>query len=175
MIGKSKYGWAKITVGSKYIGTASAYLNWLPTLVLEPCVRYLSCAKMDKEHFGYAEGEYGFNLEFDAEGWTFGIVEIGSDFFIFNNRYMHDDNETPVYLRQVDLEPYNHNSVRFVLELAKEAVNDIEDNFEEWVILALDLENNTTEIRKELRQLLINVKSLLNEFGKEYLDEENKN
>ena len=170
MLGKPKGGWAKITLCGKDIGAAS-YLDWLPGIVLEACIRYLECAKRDYDRWGYAAGEYGFNLEFDGEGLgRFGIVEIGEDFYIYDKR----GSEPPyVRLTELDLKPFRHDGLKFIKSLTEEVLADIKEYFEQWVIWDAVDEIDADRNREALTGLIANAEKALKELKeaeeKEYI------
>lgn len=150
MLGKPFAGWSHIEVNGRYVGTGS-YLDWIPGIVIEACVRYLREAEKDIKRWGYSPGGYGFNIMFDAEGWNFGITEIGDDFYTYDTK-----GEKPPYVRleEIDLRPYNWDGSRFIRAILKEAAADIKRDFEDWVIWdAYDSEDEKNN-RKALKELL---------------------
>lgn len=129
MLGKPWCGWSEITVNGDRLGTAS-YLDWLPGTVLNPCINYLTIVKNNYDKWQTPFGEYGFNIEFDAEGWHFGIVEIGDDFYTYDTR----GSEPPyINLKEIDAESYDYQEYKFVLSILKETIKDIEAEFDGWV------------------------------------------
>lgn len=126
MLGKPSRGWSEITVNSKVLGTAS-YLSWLPGDILEACIRYLKCAKKDIEKWGTAYGGYGLNIEFDAETYQFGLVEIGSQIYSYDDR----KKEEP-YINLGNALCNHRENVDFVKKMTEEVISDIENDFEGW-------------------------------------------
>lgn len=148
MLGTPKYGWVEIFVNGKRLGTAS-YLDWVPGLILEPCIRYLKCAKADYERWEHIPGGYGLNIEFDAEGHSFGIVQIG------NRIYTYDDCDTnEPYIRILDAVCDYLDDVTFIKNLVKEVINDIRENFEAWTWWDAINEEERKNSEKELNELL---------------------
>lgn len=166
MLGEPFAGWAHINVNGEYIGTAS-YLDWVPGVVIEPCIRYLKEAIHDLDRWQHIPGKYGLNMEFDAEGWNFGIVEIGESFYTYNTR-----NQNPPYLnlKEIDLEPYKWEGFRFVQSLMAEAVKDIEEHFEEWVIWDAYDEDDAKQNREDLSGLIIEARRIDAEISKRTKD-----
>jgi len=160
MLGKPWAGWSRITVNGESLGTAS-YLDWVPGVVIEPCIRYLEAALKDLERWGHSPGGYGFNIEFDAEGWHFGIVEIGDDFYTYDTK---GEEEPYIRLKEIDLEPYRWSGYRFVRELMVEAVRDIEMNFEGWVQWDAFDAADAKRSRQALTELIGEAKELLSRF-----------
>ena len=158
MLGKPFAGWSTITVNNEKLGRAS-YLDWIPELVIEPCIRYIERASKDIERWGYSPGGYGFNIEFDGEDkGKFGIVEIGNDFYTYDTL----GNELPyIRLKEIDLNPFKWKGYKFVRFLLSETVKDIEADFEGWVLWDAFDEEDAEQSRKALKILLEEAKDCL--------------
>ena len=161
MLNKPLYGWSKITVNNKTLGSAS-YLDWLPGIVLEPCIRYLECAIRDLRRWDHSPGGYGFNITFDGEEvGHFGIVEIGDDFYTYDTL----GNKDPyIQLYEIDLKQFGWQGYKFVQSLLSETIDDIEKYFEEWVIWDAFDEEDAKRNRRELAALLKKAKRVLDEI-----------
>lgn len=162
MLGTPRIGWSTITVNGKKIGSAS-YLDWIPGLVITPCIRYLKEALKDIQKWDNASGGYGFNVEFDCESaGKFGIVEIGNDFYTYDTQ---GTEEPYIRLTELDLEPYRWTGYKFVQSLLNEIVNDIESDFEDWVVWdAFDSKDEQIN-RQALNTLLNEAKTVLAEIS----------
>lgn len=121
MLDKPKYGWCNIYVGHNKIGCAS-YLIDLPVYLLDVFNQYFS-----------ADNKLNFGVEFDAEVYDFGLIEFDETLYSVNNKTTYE------IFRIKKIEEYGsgedtYTSAKNILKiLAKELVNDIETNFEEWV------------------------------------------
>ena len=73
MLAKPKYGWCNIMIGQYKIGCAS-YLTDVPTYLLDVFNQYLS-----------EENRLGFTIEFDAEGYFFGIMEFNENLYLIRD------------------------------------------------------------------------------------------
>lgn len=130
MLSKPWCGWTQVIINNEKLGSAS-YLDWVPGLVLDPCIRYLTACTESQNNYDFIGGGYGFNIEFDAEGYNFGLVEIG------NNLYSYDtcaDKEPYINLKEIDLSEYNYNCYEFIYTLTKEVISDLETNYEDWIL-----------------------------------------
>ena len=78
MFSKPEYGWTEVKIGEHYLGSAS-YIYEVITPTLSTLYNYLSKSIYENQ---------SLNLVFDAEGHSFGIVQIEDDFYSWN-----DDND----------------------------------------------------------------------------------
>ena len=164
MLTKPCRGWTEVFINNERLGFAS-YMRWVPGDVLDSCIRYLKECKKSMEKYNYIEGGYGFNVEFDGEDkGYFGIVEIGSDFFTFDT---YQVKEPPyVKLKEIDLKEYDYDDYKFVYNLTKEVIEDIESNYEDWVlwdVMTFDKEEYQ-EKKYELDKILREAKELVKEL-----------
>lgn len=156
MLSKPGAGWCRIIIGSEFIGSAS-YLDWVPGLVIRACMNYLKAVKeCGYDYCDHTEGGFGFNIEFDAEGHSFGLVEIGSRI------YVYDDcgNDEPYIRLHKAVSDFGDNTI-FVRNLLQEAVNDIEANFEDWVWWDAVNETEAAQSRESLNKLIEEAKNCL--------------
>lgn len=169
MLSKPWCGWTKVTINNEDMGSAS-YLDWIPGLVLEPCIRYLKICKEMKDTYGYISGGYGFNIEFDGEDrGHFGIVEIGNDLYLYDY-----SDPTPPYLKlkEIDLKDFGYNSYKFIYHLTKEVVSDIESNYEDWILWdTMTNDKEEYDMNKEaLDKILKEAKAIIVEFDTPAMD-----
>lgn len=150
MLGKPHAGWCPVELNGEELGTAS-YLDWLPGIILDACIRYLEAVKN-----GY-EGKVGFNIEFDAEGYYFGLVEVGDGIYTYDT-CNHDTSDIRL-LKNVAAD-YSDNAL-FVRDLALEVMSDIQAHFDDWMWWdALD-EMDAKVRRKELLELFRRTEDLV--------------
>lgn len=121
MLDRPKYGWCNIMIGEDKIGCAS-YLTDVPIYLLDVFNQYLS-----------EENRLGFTIEFDAEGYFFGIMEFNENLYLIRDNIL-DGN--PV-LQEISptllgLE-YFSRAETIIKKLAGELIADIENHFEDWV------------------------------------------
>ena len=160
MLGTPGGGWVTITVNGKRLGSAS-YLDWVPGVVLEPCIRYLEAAERDMKRWGHSPGGYGFNMEFDGESMgKFGIVEIGDGFYTYD---CWGEEEPYIRLSEIDLKHFKWNGTKFVRALMVEAAADIERDFEAWVYWDAYEKEDVVINRRDLTALLDKVKEIISE------------
>ncbi|RHB42077.1 hypothetical protein DW886_16100 [Enterocloster aldenensis] len=146
MLGKPKYGWCNIMVGQNKLGCAS-YLIDVPTYLLDVFNQYLS-----------EENHLNFTVEFDAEGYFFGIIEFNETLYSIRDDTL-DGN--PV-LQEISptllgLEVFDRAEV--IKKLAYELIVDIETNLEDWVYWENDeesMETNESDNRRRMLQSKIN-------------------
>lgn len=146
MLGKPKYGWCNIMVGQNKLGCAS-YLIDVPTYLLDVFNQYLS-----------EENNLNFTVEFDAEGYFFGIIEFNETLYSIRDDTL-DGN--PV-LQEISptllgLEVFDRAEV--IKKLAYELIVDIETNLEDWVYWENDeesMETNESDNRRRMLQSKIN-------------------
>ena len=121
MLGKPEHGWADITVGKEIIGRAS-YLT-------DPV---LDCLNAFLQYF--KDGNVlPFGVEFDAEGYSFGITEFDKSLYIISN----DTNDAVPVLKEINPETFGlasfSSSREIIACLATKCVKDIESDFDGWV------------------------------------------
>lgn len=146
MLDKPKYGWCNIMVGQNKLGCAS-YLIDVPTYLLDVFNQYLS-----------EENHLNFTVEFDAEGYFFGIIEFNETLYSIRDDTL-DGN--PV-LQEISptllgLEVFDRAEV--IKKLAYELIVDIETNLEDWVYWENDeesMETNESDNRRRMLQSKIN-------------------
>jgi len=154
MLGKPFAGWTDITVNGEYLGRAS-YLEWIPGLVLDPCIRYMQ-ASADYDFMG---GGHGLNIEFDGEDkGSFGLVEIGGRIYSYD---YSGDADTYVNL----IKPVSNygDGTKFVRNLIAEVISDIEENYEDWVLwdVMTDDEEEYQQNKRDLDEILAEAKKCL--------------
>ena len=153
MIGKPRYGWCDIKIGDRVLGSAS-YLTDVPFQVLDAMIQYLSC-----------DNQLPFGLTFDAEGYEFGITQIGETLYLFDTQ----TNDLIPRLWELDPSLLNkelgYNPENIVKCLAKEAIEDIEDNFDSflyWLDSKEEMAKSEEVCRKmELKNKIQKVKNIL--------------
>jgi len=142
MLREPKAGWTNIYFGNEYLGCAS-YITDVPIDLLNAFISYFS----QKEKY------LGFHVEFDAEGYIFGIIQ-------FNNILYEIDTATDSYipnLKELDpkllgLESYS-NADEVLLCLAKEVIFDINNYLELWVSWEADEFMSKEEKEKRKNEL----------------------
>lgn len=122
MLGTSKYGWVNIYIGEKPIGCTS-YLTDVPFDLLDSMIQYLS-----------DDNQLNYSVEFDAEGYHFGLIEISEDLYIYDTAVMEEDkiNLTRIDPEDLGLESYA-SAKDIVYLLAREVISDIKTNFKDWL------------------------------------------
>lgn len=161
MLSKPWAGWTTVNLNNETLGDAS-YLDWIPGLILEPCIRYLKLCKESIEKYGYTSGGYGLNIQFDAEGHYFGIVEIGNDLFTFDTL---GKVEPYINLKEIDLSSHDYENYKFIYNLVNEVIDDIESNYEDWILW--DVMTNKEEYEEEYKEEYKNSKESLDKILKE--------
>lgn len=151
MLSKPWCGWCSVEINGKKIGSAS-YLDWLPGLILDPCIRYVKAQNEVKKKYDYVGRGYGFNIEFDAEGYHFGIVEIGEDFYTYDTC-----GGEPPYIRLTEIESDEF----FVRNLLQEAINDFEENLDEWAWWSAIDEKEAEQDKKLITEMIEEAKKCL--------------
>ena len=143
MLGKPKFGWTQISVGNHAIGYAS-YLDDVPDLMLRAFIDYLK----DKKNF---------MVTFDAEGYEFGIFSFAEDLYTADNGTRDGTlRATLVRSEEIGLEQYAGLDA-MVRKLAKEAVDDVRKNIEDWVTWLPEADEFSEE-RKAFRRKSLLVK-----------------
>ena len=146
MLTKPKYGWCNIMIGQYKIGCAS-YLTDVPTYLLDVFNQYLS-----------EENRLGFTIEFDAEGYFFGIMEFNENLYLIRDNTLDGipivQEISPAML---GLEVFDRAEI--IKKLAYELITDIETNLEDWVYWENDeesMETNESDNRRRMLQFKIN-------------------
>lgn len=111
MFSKPKNGWVEIDFDG-YKDVAS-YSGSVAEHVMEECHNYLS--KSDKR----------FYIEFDAEGYEFGIVLLAGDIYYWTNKLEKGMDVFPIFS--------GISTDDAILRIAKNMVKSVEDYFKEWV------------------------------------------
>ena len=121
MLSKPSHGWTDVTVSGINLGPAS-YVDDVPNLVLDTFISWFASAE---------RGSYvSFCLEFDAEGYYFGIVEFGGDLYYISDRAL--GHGVPIEVKGLESDR-NVSILRDRLSaLGLEAVRDIRENIEDW-------------------------------------------
>ena len=121
MLSTPKYGWATIKIGDWH--DRCSYLDDVPLLLLD-CFEAIT-----RENKPAA-------IKFDAEGYEYTIV--------FDWMYAH------IITDCFENVGFTYTSIKIdVVDLAKELVNDIKNNIDEWVdFVPLDLSDEERELRK---------------------------
>ncbi len=124
MLMKPRYGWTEVVIAGWKIGTAS-YVDDVPNLVLDAFTSWFAAAE---------SGSYvGFCLEFDAEGYHFGIIEFGGELYTIDDQYPIEGYPDPGHALNVKELKGTPGILRSRLsELGLEAVKDIRENIDDW-------------------------------------------
>lgn len=145
MLDRPRYGWCNIMVGTTKIGCAS-YLMDLPVYLLDAFNQYLS----DKNRLNFC-------VEFDAEGYSFGLSEFDQTLYFVNNK------RPEIEIKEIKSEKVglrNCMSAKDILNiLATELIGDIQSNIEDWVYWENDeelMERGESDDRRRLLQSKIN-------------------
>lgn len=122
MLSGPEDGWTEVKCGRDGLGWAS-YTTDVPMDCLDAFIAYFS-----QEH-----RSLGFNIEFDAEGHEFGIVEFGGYLYAVDTE---EDTGTP-HIREIvpqalGLEPSSYPG-EMLKVLGRELVSDIGDYLAGWV------------------------------------------
>lgn len=146
MLGTSKYGWVNIYIGEKPIGCAS-YLTDVPFDLLDSMIQYLS-----------NDNQLNYSVEFDSEGYHFGLIEISEELYIYDTAVVEEDciNLTRINPETLGLESYV-GAKDIVYLLAREVISDIKSNFEDWLYW-MDGPDTMTLEEKEERENILNKK-----------------
>ena len=146
MIGKPEHGWTKVCIGD-FIGWAS-YINDVPVKCLKAFIN------------GYPSN-LPFTIRFDAEGHEHLLIVDYYATHIITDKDAGKIKNQDYSLTSLVIDPY---------DLAKELVNDIESNLEEWVQwdLLMDDGINSIERRKELTQLTEELKTIIVECERRF-------
>ena len=149
MLSAPKYGWTRVSCGTADIGPAS-YISDVPGNCLDAFISY----------FGSKTGQ-NFCVEFDAEGYSIGIMEFGSSLYQVSTATedgsldVREINPSCMGLPEYTLPD------RMLKLLAAELVSDIRANLDGWVYW-LDVpdeagkketENLKSELEAKCRQL----------------------
>ena len=136
MLTKPEYGWCHVIVNGEQIGAAS----YLTDPALDCLQAFIDRLRVEED------SPRGFSVEFDAEGWEFGLIEFGGELF-----HVHNHNDT--CMAQLS-------SLGFVWDilpgLARECIADIRENMDAWVSWFGD-EERDEYIRRALLQEKIGV------------------
>lgn len=146
MLGKPKYGWCNIMVGQNKLGCAS-YLIDVPTYLLDVFNQYLS-----------EENLLNFTVEFDAEGYFFGIIEFNETLYSIRDDTL-DGNPVLQEISPTLLGLEVFDRAEIIKKLAYELIVDIETNLEDWVYWENDeesMETNESDNRRRMLQSKIN-------------------
>lgn len=146
MLGKPKYGWCNIMVGQNKLGCAS-YLIDVPTYLLDVFNQYLS-----------EENHLNFTVEFDAEGYFFGIIEFNETLYSIRDDTL-DGNPVLQEISPTLLGLEVFDRAEIIKKLAYELIVDIETNLEDWVYWENDeesMETNESDNRRRMLQSKIN-------------------
>lgn len=146
MLDKPKYGWCNIMIGQYKIGCAS-YLTDVPTYLLDVFNQYLS-----------EENRLGFTIEFDAEGYFFGIMEFNETLYFIRDDTL-DGNPVLQEISPTLLGLEVFDRAEIIKKLAYELIVDIETNIEDWVYWENDeesMETNESDNRRRMLQSKIN-------------------
>lgn len=163
MLGKPQSGWTKITVGYKYLGTAS-YLDDVPMLCLETFLAYFTPSNIKREDGKVHIMNLPFSIVFDAEGYYFGITEWNDTLYYIHD---HTKNGDPV-MDELVFEDSTNRVYDNLKLLAKECIKDIEENLEDWVRWIPEIEEYEDLEQIKFRRTLIKTKiSVLEEFLKD--------
>lgn len=141
MLGTSKYGWVNIYIGEKPIGCAS-YLTDVPFDLLDSMIQYLS-----------NDNQLNYSVEFDAEGYHFGLIEISEELYIYDTAVVEEDkiNLTRIHPEDLGLESYIF-ARDIVYHLANEVVFDIKSNFRDWLYWMDDQKTMDLQEKKERKK-----------------------
>lgn len=94
-----------------------------------------------------------FAIDFDAEGYHFGITEFDEELYIINDNTANGN----LVMEKVETYDVCHlNSKNILIAMAKEVISDVKDNIMDWFFwdsLDLEDEKSTNEI-EERKQLL---------------------
>lgn len=121
MLEKPLIGWTHVWVGDMFLGPAS-YIADVPVDCLDAFLNYFSI----NNKLGIS-----FNLTFDAESYSFGLVQFDDCLYAI---YIKN---VPIKLEQIDptslgLDKYC-SSEEVILTLAKELVSDIRKYLSDWI------------------------------------------
>lgn len=152
MLVRPCYGWTRIMFGKKDLGSAS-YLTDVPVQCMEAMIEFLS----EKDR------KFNFSIEFDAEGYIFGIVEFHGSLY-----YIHDDTTDGIPVLEelepelIGLEKYS-NVNEVIGALARELIDDIQAYDKEWILWdCIDEDESEIKDREEkMKDLLIKLKNLI--------------
>lgn len=154
MFSKPKCGWTEVKIGEYELGSAS-YIYEVITPTLSTLYNYLSKPVYENS---------ALNLIYDAEGHSFGIVQIGDDFYSWN-----DDNDEGQVELQECLNMDDRDSYNWVRTLADEIIDDVESNWDDWIAFECilndeDMDEYDRETYKateyKIAELIENIKSL---------------
>ena len=140
MFSKPEHGWTKVSFGEVELGYAS-YLTDVPIDTMDSFINYLA-----QNYFNQ-----GFNLTFDAEGYTFSVIEFDGSLFLMDSK---TDDVIPNIkeLKNEYLKLPNYESLtNIIIYLAREIIDDITNYLQDWIDW-IDFDDMTDEeriIRKE--------------------------
>lgn len=121
MLSASKYGWTRVSCGTADIGPAS-YLTDVPGDCLDAFIGY----------FG-GQTEQNFCMEFDAEGYSVGILEFGNSLYQVSTATEDGSLDVrEISPSRMGLPEYTLPG-RMLKTLAAELVSDIRGNLDGWV------------------------------------------
>lgn len=126
-----KYGWTKIDIEG-YTDTAS-YIDSVVKQVFKKCHAYLH------DKIGQ------FQLAFDAEGHSFGVVLINDELFYWTDKLQRGTTIFPIF-EGVSAE-------EGIKTIAQEMLTSFENNKEDWVRFEAVYEEDETSIRSDLEEL----------------------
>lgn len=138
MLSKPNAGWTDITIGDIMIGTAS-YIEDIPVNVLNAFIEYFN-----------EDNCLNFSIEFDAEGYFFGLVEFNGELFVINNQ---TGEKIP------NMTKVSTDALRKILgKLAVEVIQNIQENMMSWVLWDFDDLEYKNDKKVEERKNLLNKK-----------------
>lgn len=145
MFSKPKYGWSTVTINDVILGSAS-YIEDVPIYTLETIINYI---KGRSHHF---------ELDYDAEGYNFGICEILNELYAFSTEH-----KGMKLLCSLDPNYEDMSVMETVRKLAKEIHEDFTRDFEDWVsfFVSIDDEYELEDYRQEFKILLNELDELL--------------
>lgn len=153
MFSKPEHGWTTVKIGDHYLGSAS-YIYQVITPTLSILYDYLSKSSYENQ---------SLNLVFDAEGYSFGIVQIDDEFYSWSNE------NGKIELKEL-LNKDNDNAYDWIKTLTNEIINDVESNWDDWVAFECTrftsefIDEDDKELYREtevdLAELIENIKNL---------------
>lgn len=142
MLSKPYHGWTTISVGNIILGPAS-YIQDVPIDCLDIFLSYFS-----------PENKLGFNFSFDAEGYSFGLIEFDSYLFSANENPESGSLDLKEIRGSCFDEKTNDLAEGILVRLANELVDDINNYMDEWVEWDLDYDMMSDDNKKKRKELL---------------------
>lgn len=153
MLNKPMYGWTDVQCGTEILGSAS-YLTDVPMDCLDAFITY----------FSQEYKSLGFSIEFDAEGYSFGLVEFAGSLYEMDTATNSNiPNIKEITPQMLNMGPYER-PLEMLKGLGKELASDIENHLEDWAMWNPGDEEDKTEIEKRkdiLREKCEKLKSLI--------------